>query len=117
MIKILLLYVLTVTIRPSLCLTRSCQVTKGWTGLNLYCPNIGAPEIHLERKKAISISIECIAPLSENQIIQDTRNVLSGIIFFRTISLAKCGNISSQFIKEFNLTNITELKLRKQTNQ
>ena len=82
--------------------------------MDLYCPNSDRPEIHLKRNKAISI--ECIVPLSENQIIQDTRKVLSGNIFSQTISLNKCGNISSQFFKEFNFTNITELKLRAHTN-
>ena len=84
---------------------------------DLYCPNNARKEIRLFRGKANYLHIECFVPLSENQIIQDTRQFLSGIIFIRTISLHKCGNISSKFIKELNLSNITELKLQGQTNQ
>ena len=67
-------------------------------------------------RRRTSLSIQCIVHKSEAEIIQDTREVFAGTNFVEKISIEKCENISGRFIREFNFTNVRELKLKGQTS-
>jgi len=78
----------------------------------LYCPNIHSQELYLKLSQKKSLYIECKVPKTEDQIIQDARKVLAGAKLVKTISIIGCGNISGRFIREFSLTDVTELVIR-----